>query len=268
MMFELISRISSNFTNHSIITHIYLIHHYSIHHSFIDDQAAAGIFNEISMAIPGIDEAMSFGEVMKLVNSLDYSVIVFDTAPTGHTLRFLSFPTAIEKALGKLGELGGRFGPMMQQMMGMFGGAGAGASFSQEELFGKMESTRQIVAEVNKQFQDPNKTTFICVCIAEFLSVYETERMIQELTNFNIDTHNIVVNQLLLLSGNGGQVSSSNCEHCAARRKMQQKYLDQVLDLYEDFHVVQLPLLTREVRGPSEIESFSNNLIVPYNGSR
>lgn len=48
---------------------------------------------------------------------MQYSVIVFDTAPTGHTLRFLSFPSVLEKALGKISALSGRFGPMLQQVI-------------------------------------------------------------------------------------------------------------------------------------------------------
>lgn len=57
-----------------------------------------------------------------------------------------------------------------------------------------MENMKKRIEEVSKQFKDADKTTFVAVCIPEFLSMYETERLAIELAKQEIDIHNIVIN--------------------------------------------------------------------------
>ena len=70
-----------------------------------------------------------------------------------------------------------------------------------------------VVEEVNKQFQDPDLTTFVCVCIPEFLSLYETERLVQELARFDIDTCNIVINQVSIPFVTNSSCAGLKCRH-------------------------------------------------------
>ncbi|CAF3359874.1 unnamed protein product, partial [Rotaria sp. Silwood2] len=82
-----------------------------------------------------------------------------------------------------------------------------------------------------------------------------------ELAKCHIDTHSIIVNQVLFQTP--GE-NPNSCRRCASRMRLQHKYIEQIDDLYEDFNVIKLPLLDDEVRGTTNINLFSQHLIKQY----
>ncbi|KAG6749465.1 hypothetical protein POTOM_046511 [Populus tomentosa] len=268
------------------------------------NEGVDSLFSELSNAIPGIDEAMSFAEMLKLVQTMGYSCIVFDTAPTGHTLRLLQLPSTLEKGLQKVMSLKSKFGGLISQVFlshewcdqkytepSMISGPAIGMAsddsgfpfpmqlsdikfhtfmtrlfglddeFGEEAILGRLESMKDVIEKVNKQFKDPDLTTFVCVCIPEFLSLYETERLVQELAKVEIDTHNVIINQVLY------DEEDVESKLLKARMRMQKKYLDQFYMLYDDFNITKLPLLPQEVTGVESLKAFSRNFISPYQPS-
>lgn len=213
-----------------------------------------GMMGEITSSIPGIDEALSFMEIIKQIknqsndDSIKFDTIIFDTAPTGHTLRFLQLPQTLSKLLAKFDEISGKFGGLLNNLTGT----------NSNDLMSKMTELKELTNLINEQFTNPDMTTFVVVCIAEFLSLYESERLIQELNTYEIDVSTIIVNQLLFAQEN------DPCKRCQTRSKMQNKYLDEMNELYEDFHLVKVPLVNSEVRGLEKLTKFSNFLLHPY----
>jgi len=59
-------------------------------------------FHSWLSGIPGIDEASALSSAMTHIESGNYDLIVFDTAPTGHTLKLLALPDILEKGIAKL----------------------------------------------------------------------------------------------------------------------------------------------------------------------
>mmetsp|Transcript_23749 Transcript_23749/g.25995 ORF Transcript_23749/g.25995 Transcript_23749/m.25995 type:complete len:352 (+) Transcript_23749:84-1139(+) len=238
------------------------------------ESGVGSIMKDLMTSVPGIDEAMAFAELMKMVQEMNYSTIVFDTAPTGHTLRLLSFPKTMESAIGKLLELKNRFSGLLTQVTAFMGQGGAEGV---EQMINKLEQLKGLIDQVHNQIRNPEKTTFVCVCIPEFLSIYETERLVQELSKNEIDTHNVVVNQVLFPDKDAEDLvewykdakeklpneAQNLIGKTIARKRMQDRYISQIFELYEDFHVVLMPLLDNEVRGVPALESFSTLLLNP-----
>ena len=210
------------------------------------------LLTSMESSFPGVDEANNLRYIASLLDNLDYDVVIFDTAPTGHTLRLLEMPNIIGKSLQKILELKLQFGSIIDSVGGILGN-----EFDQKlnKFFTNMNSLKESLEKIAERFKDADKTTFIAVCIPEFLSVYETERLIESLFKENIDIRNVVVNQVLMCE------DPDKCRMCKSRMKMQKKHLERIEEMFEDFHITKIPLQKNEIRGPKNIENFSKFLL-------
>jgi arsenite-transporting ATPase len=124
--------------------------------------AMAGFMKEFSSSIPGIDELMSFGELMKTVQSMDYDVTVFDTAPTGHTLRLLSLPGMVDKLIGKVLAMRGTISTVLGSVNAMMG-SGASGLPSEEFIMGKLDELKATIDAVQARIHDVEETRDIII---------------------------------------------------------------------------------------------------------
>ena len=204
--------------------------------------------NKLLFNLPGVEEALGYIKLIKDIMSLNYSTIIFDTAPTGHTLKLLEYPHLLKEAYYQL--TGSTIGNIFKTFMGaLYTGS--------QSIEAKLDDIINNINLINYKLTNPNFTTFINVCIPEFLSVFETERFIQQLLKMNIDTYILIINQVL-------EVENS-CQFIKAREKMQERYLQMIDELYlEDFDIIQLPLFETEIRGKKNIEEFGQLLYNYY----
>jgi arsenite-transporting ATPase len=118
---------------------------------FDPDASTMSLLNELTSSIPGIDEAMCLGYIMKIVNSLDFSCVVFDTAPTGHTLRLLNFPSLLGKGLEKMISLKTKFSGIFQSV-GSLVDQNLDQNF--DKLFNSLDQLKANIEVINEQFRD------------------------------------------------------------------------------------------------------------------
>jgi arsenite-transporting ATPase len=203
-------------------------------------------------SMPGADEAAAMRLLLDYTDDDRFDRVVIDTAPTGHTLRLLELPETMDSMVGTIMQLRERFSGMMDSMKGMFGGDDVDAESgteSLEELSARIERLRAIL-------RDPTRTDFRIVMVPETLSVMESERLLAQLTEFEIPVSTVVVNRVMQdpseVLGREVDIPGPNvdhCEFCARRWEVQQDAIARAQDLFRGHDVKRVPLFADEVHG-------------------
>lgn len=196
-----------------------------------------GLADFTDMTAPGADEALAFSKVLEFIQKCDYDLVIFDTAPTGHTLRLLGLPEMLDSFFGKLIKLRMRFSSLFGRLKSMFGRGEEGADQSLQQL----EALKETITAARGELTNPTRTSFVIVMIPEAMAVSETERLLQALYEFEIPSSHIIVNMVF--------PDVTDCSFCKSRKTMQQKYLGQIRELYDDFTITEVPLFPNEIRG-------------------
>lgn len=145
---------------------------------------------------PGLDEAIAIAKVIQFTKDEKFSKftrIVFDTAPTGHTLRLLSLPDFLDASIGKIVRLRQKLTSAGDAVKGIFG---VGED-KQDDAVAKMELLKAQVQEVRQLFRNKQTTEFIIVTIPTVLGVSESGRLLASLREEDVPCSRLVVNQLL-----------------------------------------------------------------------
>ncbi len=165
---------------------------------------------------PCTEEIAAFDRFIEFASADTWDAVVFDTAPTGHTLRMLELPMDWSKQLDV-------------------------KVFASVDTAAADDVAKQHFADVIDMMRDPEQSTFAFVMYPESTPIIEAYRASQELATLDIPTGLAVANFVI-------PAEQADTPFTQARRAMQARYL---AEIRERFHtpLLTIPLLPQEVRG-------------------
>ncbi|MED4213161.1 arsenical pump-driving ATPase [Priestia megaterium] len=125
-----------------------------------------------TVEIAAFDEFTNLLANEEMVNQFDY--ILFDTAPTGHTLRLLQLPTAWSGFLEESTHGASCLGPLSG-----------------------LDEKKGLYAKTVKALSNPKQTTLMLVARPDVSSLEEANRASKELKEIGISNQNLIVNGLM-----------------------------------------------------------------------
>jgi arsenite-transporting ATPase len=217
--------------------------------------AAPRLWNEVerqmdfAAASPGADEAALFDEMVSVILEAEgaYDRIVFDTAPTGHTLRLLSLPELmgvwIEGMLARRRKT--------RELRKMLHNASGLADDDQPEdrVYALLQRRKNRFASARKRLLDPSFTSFYFVVNPERLSILEAFKARNLLNKYGIPVGGVVVNRVIPEQADGAFL--------AQRREQEKVHLQEVEKRFGDLPLLHIPLEPKDIQGMEGIRAVS-----------
>lgn len=207
---------------------------------------------------PGFDEAVALVEIIKYIEAdaeyTRFDRIVFDTAPTGHTLRLLALPDFLNGFFGKIISMKSKFGNVMNQFKGMFGN-----DVDMDNSMEEMEELKRSMNMVRELFRDEVQTEFVVATIPNMMAIAESQRLVDELRKEQIPVRHLFVNQV--------QPQNDDCTFCSARHRehtSNMKYIEQQLT---GLKISTVQCFDKEIKGAPALRTMGSQLFpVPESG--
>ena len=198
-----------------------------------------GTFGSDVISTPCMDEMATFDQFATFLEEPDSDVIVFDTAPTGKTLRELAIPFDWAGFLQKQIQEG----KQLAKLMNMDGNS-----------FDGLERDKQRYENALSVMRDRSTTVFNLVLLPERLPIEETHSAIKGLDRLGIPVQSLVINQCIL-----PEVIEDN-RFLEARANLQTRYLGEIESRFDDLVKTRLPLLDRDVSDLSTLRQIGEVL--------
>lgn len=197
--------------------------------------------------IPGLDELFAMERVMNVMAEDKYDYVIWDTAPTGHTLRLLALPGSMASYASGSARIYLRISGVLRTLRGWLS---EDDGQSQDTLLEGLQVLEAVAQNIGAALRDARRAEFVPVVIPEALAVQQTEALGQRLSE-----HGIFVGRLII---NGIVPRDSGCEFCRARASMQQRYIRQIKQSWQPgTEVVEMPLFATEIKGLELVRSYA-----------
>ena len=201
----------------------------------------------------GSDEIAALDLLVEYVDSGAWDVVVFDTAPTGHTLRLFDMPDVMGLALetvqslrGQARRIGNAARTAVLGPMGMMTGTRDDEDESLATFQARLERARELLV-------DPDRTEFRVVLVPESMAIAETERLVDRLREAGVPVERLVVNRVL-------EDPHEGCPRCRSRRDRHEERIAEVRATFPDLEIVALPDLEGEVQGEESLAVIAERL--------